>query len=325
MTGQQVHRIVAGYGRSGTTWIQDVLARSNLLRAVFEPLHPRFVAGANEFAHRYLSEEYREAELYRFLHRFLCDNYHSLWVDYRLIKRDLLPRQGDLTSWRGCRKFLWHYLEFKRNFSRFRKQRRHPHRIVKLIRANLMLPWLQANFDARIVFIIRHPAAVVLSQMTAPRSWNPYGCIERYRADSGLLDVLDSQTRRLLSQKIDSLEAYTLCWCIENSVALEQAQRHGIPIVYYEHLLQRGLPEWQRILSALELQQMPEKQLILQPSQQAWGRKATDSTLLLKHASWMEKIDSSAADRIQRVLDTTGMEAYNVHNSLPVACNDLGP
>lgn len=324
MAKPSVHRIIAGYGRSGTTWILDVLAEANSLRAIFEPLHPLHVDGAEAYAHRYIPEIRNEPKLYKFLHRYFCENYHSLWADYRVIKHHLLPRLRDLTSWQGCEQLLRRYLELKHNYSRFHRQRQNGQRIVKLIRANMMLPWLQATFDARIVFVIRHPAAVILSQMKAQRAWNPYEYIDRYRADSDLIHTLDVKTKRLLLQSIDEVEAYALCWCIENTVALEQAQRCAIPIVYYEQLVQRGIPEWQRIVSALELEQMPEERLISQPSQQTWGRKATDSTLLLKHASWMEDVDVSVSARIQRILDATGMQVYSVNDPLPVVSNDIG-
>jgi len=323
MTEQSEVRVIAGFGRSGTTWIQDVLAKANSMRAVFEPMHPQHVDGADAFAHRYISESCREPELFQFLHNFFCENYRSLWADYRITKHHLLPRRHDITSLRGCRKVLRRYLGVRDNFLRFNRQRRNPQRIVKFIRANMMLPWLQAEFDARIVFVIRHPAAVVLSQMKARRSWNPYRYIDLYRTDSDLLEILDARPRRLLFQALEDVEAYTLCWCIENTVALEQAQRHGILVVHYERLMSRGLPEWQRILTALELEKMPDRQLILQPSQQAWGRKATDSTLLLNYASWMEDTDNSVLARIQRILDATDMNVYHVDDSQPVLGHDL--
>jgi len=83
--------------------------------------------------------------------------------------------------------------------------------------------------------------------------------------------------------------------------------------------MSRGLPEWQRILSALDLEQLPDQQLILQPSQQAWGRKATDAALILKYDSWMADIDKSVSARMQRILDATGMNVYSVDDSLPVS------
>ena len=324
MTEPSIHRVIAGFGRSGTTWVQDVLAKANSLRTVFEPLHPQEIAGADVFANRCIPETRKEPELYRLLHRYFCENYHSLWVDYRIEKGDLVPRGGDLTSRAGFKHLFRNYRGFKDNYLRFHKQRRHPQRLIKLIRANLMLPWLRSNFGARIVFVIRHPAAVVLSRMTAPHIWDPCWYIDRYRQDPELPHVLEHRTRNMLFQPVEDVEAHTLCWCIENTIALQQEQRYGTPIVHYELLLKRGLPEWQRMVSALELKHMPDEQLVSQPSQQTWGPKATNSTLLRNYASWMEDIDKSVSVRIQRVLDATGMNIYSVDNPLPVSRSNSG-
>jgi Sulfotransferase family len=318
MTELPIHRVIAGYGRSGTTWVQDAVAKANSLRAVFEPLHPSNIDGAGSFAHRYISEGREEPELHKHLNKFFCENFHSLWADYRVVRNHLSPRNHDLMSWQGCLQFLRRYREFKDNYLQFYRQRRHPQRVIKLIRSNMMLSWLRASFNARIVFVIRHPVAVVLSQLRSRRWWNPYDYIDRYRSDSDLLGTLDAKTKHLLLHSIDDVEAYALCWCIENKVALEQVQKCGIPIVHYELLLLEGFPEWQRIVSALELKQVPGEQLVSQPSQQTWGQKATDVTRLRRHDSWMDDIDETILARIQRILDATSMTIYTVDNSLPI-------
>jgi hypothetical protein len=323
MIEQSKVRIVAGYGRSGTTWIQDVLATANSLRAVFEPMHPVHMEGADAFAHRYIAENREEPELFQFLNQFFYGDFRSLWADYRVIKGYLVPRRHDISSMQQCRKQVRRYLGLTDNYLRFNRQRRNPQRIVKLIRANMMLAWLQARFSARIVFVIRHPAAVVMSQMKSRKSWNPRAYIDRFRADLDLLEVIDAQTRQLLFHDLEDVESYTLCWCIENMIALEQAKRSGIAVVHYERLISRGSPEWQRIVLALELKKMPDRELVLQPSQQAWGRKARDASLLLNYASWMENIDNSVSTRIQWTLDAIGMKLYRVDSALPFLDCDL--
>jgi len=310
--------IVAGFGRSGTTWVQDVLATANSLRAVFEPLHPLWIRGADMHAHRYHAADDDDLACYRFLHRYFCEDFHSPWADYRVVWTKLYPRLNDLKSIRGIKRVLRNNFQAKDNILRFRKQRQNKRRIVKFVRANMMLPWLQRNFDARIVFIIRHPAAVVMSQMRTPRAWNPYKNIERYRRDSRLLDVLDRRTNKLIFQSLDDVEACTLSWCVENIVALQHARDRDFPVIYYETLIRRGLPEWKRILSALELEIVPGENLIFRPSQQAWEEKARNAKLVRKYASWMNQIDQLTAVRIQNVLDATGMTVYHTRDVLPI-------
>src|SRR5262245_32752648 len=62
-------RIIAGSGRSGTTWVQDVLADANALRPIFEPLHPLAVPQADPFAYRYLRPAVEQAAAAAFLTR----------------------------------------------------------------------------------------------------------------------------------------------------------------------------------------------------------------------------------------------------------------
>ncbi|MGH2952257.1 MAG: sulfotransferase [Solirubrobacterales bacterium] len=319
MNKPQTVRIIAGFGRSGTTWVQDVLASSNGLRAVFEPLHPLLIRGANQYAHRYISANDDEQSLYRLLQRFIYEDYHSLWADYRVVKSQLSPKLQDFRNWRTLKDRLSLIVMAKNNVIRFRPQRRFEERIVKCIRANMMLSWLRNKFHARIVFVIRHPAAVVMSQMREARIWNPYDRLVAYRNDHKLLPNLDERSKALLSESLTDVEAHTLSWCIENSIGLAQAKECGGHVVFYERLLEYGEPEWRGILSALELQAMPDSRLISRPSQQAWGASATDSRLVRQYASWMSRIDNATSKEIQRILDATGTHLYSVSEALPQA------
>jgi hypothetical protein len=311
--------VIAGFGRSGTTWVQDVLAEANRLRAVFEPLHPQHIPRAERYAHRYFSASDENDELYRWLYHFFYEDYFSLWSDYRIVKHSLWPKPQDVVSWRRTKARLRYLAGSKDNVIRYHPQRRYPERIVKFVRANMMLAWLQERFQARIVFVIRHPAAVLLSQMKSPRSWNVNDRINIYRNDQNLLAVLPSRAKRLLFEPLETIEASTLSWCIENSIALSQARAGGIHVVHYENLLKGGEPEWRRLLSALDLQVMPDESLIYRPSQQAWGEKATNSFLVRQYDSWMNEMDRPTASRMQRILDETGMNIYALNEALPLS------
>jgi hypothetical protein len=317
MTEQRTSRIIAGFGRSGTTWVQDVLAESNRLRPVFEPLHPLHIDGASSYANRYIADLDEEPELRQLLGKYICDDYRSLWADYRIIARILYPRVERFTSWSNFRHWTSLYANSWSNYSRYRHQRQRPERIVKLVRANMMLGWLKRTFNARIVFIIRHPAAVVMSQLKAKRSWNPYHQLELYRNDSRLLETLDKPKRALLSEDLDHVSALTLSWCIENTIAVRQVNDNDLTLTFYEDLLRLGEDEWRRVLDALDLSQMPDPKLISQPSQQAWGEKAMDSKLIRQYSLWMEKIDAKTESSIQAMLDAAGMDIYSVDQALP--------
>jgi len=276
------------------------------------------IRGAKAHAHRYLSAKDDDQVLYRFLKRYFYEDFHSLWADYRVIQPLEYFRLDDLVSWQGIRSVLRYGNHAKDNILRFRSQRCYSRRIVKFVRANMSLAWIKANFDARIAFMIRHPVAVIVSQMKSPRAWNPQLSIERYRADSQLLDNLDHDSKRLLSMSLGDVEAFALSWCIENTVALQQASACNIPVIYYETLVRRGLPEWKRIMSALALDVVPDDKLIFQPSQQALAEKAINPELVRRYASWKEHTSQSTIMRIQKILDDTGVTIYHTGDALPI-------
>ena len=318
LVNAQAPRVIAGFGRSGTTWVQDVLATANSLRTVFEPLHPDVISGAENYANAYRESEAEDPELYEFFRHYFIDDFHSMWVDYR-IRLDLLkPEFGDITSLLAFRKLLWRIRKSKENYLRYRSQRGFDGRIVKCVRANMMLSWLHRTFNARIVFLMRHPAAVVLSQMSSPNVWKPLERLERYRKNSALLGVLDSQTRTLLSRNLDNVEAFALSWCIENKIALRQARERNILVIYYEDLLEHGQSEWRRILAELDLQTMPDDDLVSLPSQQSWSEPGPGAVQSRRYASWMNRIEPEVALRIQKILNETSMNVYDVDQALPI-------
>ena len=78
-------RIVVGFGRSGTTWVQDVVAESNGLRAVFEPLHPALLRKAGLTHADFREADDDDPDLQDYLERYLSGDFHSLWADYRIV------------------------------------------------------------------------------------------------------------------------------------------------------------------------------------------------------------------------------------------------
>ena len=76
--------VVAGSGRSGTTWVLDTIASENQLRTIFEPLHPVVVKGGLSNACRYLPDDVEDMQLRNFMEDVFLGNYHSMWTDYRV-------------------------------------------------------------------------------------------------------------------------------------------------------------------------------------------------------------------------------------------------
>jgi len=315
-SSQPLIRIVTGSCRSGTTWVQDVLAESNLLRPVFEPLHPDVFPDAAQFAHCFRDAGDKDQSLKEYLDRYFYGEFHSMWVDYRT-RWDLvfaLPAGGG-----GVRSLMRRMRTAASNVYGYRRFRHLQNRIVKFIHANLMLPWLNSVYDARIVHVVRHPAPVVMSQLRSPHIWRPQERLGYFRRDDRLRRALDAGVAEMLDTDLSDAGALTLSWCIENDFAARAGKLPGIHLVHYEDLLTNPGPVWKRMVGALELTQIPAGELVDRPSQQAWGDGFENLEPGRRLALWRDRIDDRVANDIQTVLDSTKLDLYRIDSAMPVS------
>ncbi|HEU4848388.1 MAG TPA: hypothetical protein VFT03_09325 [Rubrobacteraceae bacterium] len=122
---------LAGSGRSGTTWVSGLINHRNAYRFVFEPFRQDKVGICENFGRKqYLRSGDRREEYLGPARTILTGGLRSLWTD------------------------------------RFNEKLVARRRLIKDIRANLLLGWMRANFPGMpIVLLLRHPCAVVASQL----------------------------------------------------------------------------------------------------------------------------------------------------------------
>ena len=189
---------LAGSGRSGTTWASDIINYKNDYRYVFEPFHPGKIGICKSFGHKqYLRRQDRREEFLRPAQIILSGGLRSGWSD--------------------------------RFHSRFVSRRR----LVKDIRANLLLGWLRANFpEMPIVFLLRHPCAVAHSKIQL--GWRPDA--EDFLSQRELMeDFLRPFEDEIRSAKTD-FERHVFSWCVENYVPLKMLKRGEVHLTFYENL-----------------------------------------------------------------------------------------
>src|SRR5687767_5176483 len=110
-----VMRLVAGSGRSGTTWVLDALATANGLRPVFEPLHPQVSHIGEQFAHRSLAADECRPELRAFLDSVINQGRYPLWTRYRTLSTWLVPPAAEFVSFAGLRSTYRRWKKFLRD------------------------------------------------------------------------------------------------------------------------------------------------------------------------------------------------------------------
>lgn len=227
-------RLIAGAGRSGTTWVQDALADANDLRPVFEPLHPWVSDIGAKYAHRALSADEDHPDLRQFMIDVCAGQRDQLWTRYRRQRRLLFPPPGKLAS-RDRLAVLYRYWEkFLKELPELRAASKRSAPLVKDIRTNLMLGWLSRQCGCRTVLIIRHPGAVLESEMRG--HWNAVTVLDRFRNDRRLHELTAGRYRTLLARTLSPVEAMATRWVIENQWPLACASAHNVSVFHYEHL-----------------------------------------------------------------------------------------
>src|SRR5215218_5110451 len=150
-------RVIAGSGRSGTTWVLDCLADANGLRPMFEPLHPAVTRLGAKFAYRAIRPEESHPDLEAYLGRIARGEYNSLWVTYRGRRDLLIPSPSTLRSWNDVLRISRRWREFLKDRAVLRAASRRRGTLIKMIRANLALGWMTQTLGAQAILLIRHP------------------------------------------------------------------------------------------------------------------------------------------------------------------------
>ena len=199
---------LAGTGRSGTTWLSGLVNHDRLYRNVFEPFHPGKVEALRGFrSKQYLRPGDRREEFLYPAQRVLSGEVRNSWTD----------RGGAFLARR---------------------------RLIKDIRANLLLGWMAASFpDMPIVLLMRHPGAVVSSRLAL--GWRD-NLDETMEQEELVEDHLLPMEARISASR-DPFERHLFLWCIDNYVPLKQFRPGGLHLCFYENLLADPEPELRRL------------------------------------------------------------------------------
>ncbi len=206
--------IIAGSGRSGTTWLAEIIAACHGCRLVFEPFDCRKVPQAKNLPLRTYMRP---------------DGNYPQW---ELLIRDTLT--GKITN-KWTNSF---------NIRHFASQC-----VIKTIRANLMLGWISQKYNNNIVYIIRHPCATVFSRLQL--NWDTH--LDVFLSQQELMEDYLFPYESLIKNAKTKVEQHTIMWCIENIIPLKQLAKYNYFFITYEQLCLQTEIEINNILSFLGL------------------------------------------------------------------------
>ena len=204
--------IVMGAGRSGTTWIAEVLSKFLDYRFIYEPFHPNSLQHIKSFKFKYFyNETDPNRKFYAIMNWILAGHIRNKWVDNnnRVFKPD--------------------------------------GRIVKSIRLNFSIEWILKYFPkVPIIFIIRHPCAVVSSKKALGWSGQELFSLMKNEKIMNLLKEIDLYNLNALDS---SLVRNTYLWGIENYFPLNIKNQSHFYLCYYEDLVNHFKIELRRIVN----------------------------------------------------------------------------
>lgn len=192
--------MVAGTARSGTTWLANIIASQIPCRIMFEPFNPEMVKEFRQFHYfQYMRPTEQNSELFSYCRTIFTGDIRHRWIDCEVTH--LFPR----------------------------------YRLVKEIRANLFLNWIHTMFpELPLLFIIRHPCAVVLSRMQL--TWATDLDIEPFLSQPKLIDDFLADKMDLIRRANTVEEKHAIIWCISNLVPIRQFHAGTLNLLFYEKL-----------------------------------------------------------------------------------------
>ncbi|QXE90919.1 sulfotransferase domain-containing protein [Geomonas subterranea] len=265
--------IVAGSGRSGTTWLGNVIAGDDR-RIIFEPFECRRVAEFAELGMRpYFSPAEAQPQWHSKVEALFSGRIGNEWTDQDRKRLDPERDTGGV--------------------------------VIKEIRANGMLAWLSNNFPCRIVYLVRHPYAVIASRVK--QQWDSH--IEAYLCQPRLVQDFLEPYLPVIESAQGNVQKHAVMWCLENLVPLRQMSQYPWLFCRYEELAAHPEREADHLLSRLGLEFTPGRMQALAELSRTCSRKPTDrSTEALtdpRHA-----LPEDERREVARIINAFGIDLY---------------
>jgi hypothetical protein len=283
--------ILAGSGRSGTTWLGDLISVIAKAQQIFEPLAPHQNPIVRELT-----------------------GWDSPPSDGSYIRAFYLPENDSSPRWKA----LWQKIlmgQYRTYWTDADRQFFFPDRyLIKEVWGNLMLGYMYKNFQPRIIHLIRHPCAVIASRMAVP--W--YANVDHILKQEELVETYLRPWVGMIEKEKDLVGAHAVWWAVENLVAYKQLASYPHQFIFYEetvvsparigHQLSVWLGKGELKVDLEKISQKPSRM-----TQQ--GRKNIAQSDVL--SKWKRSLSTKDQSRIIRWAHNLGLDWYDL-DPMPV-------
>ena len=222
---------ILGLGRSGTTWVSDIVSKYSGGLILFEPLHPQVYSDISSVIYResILSEDITDH----------IDAVLSKHLKHDWLLRNHLPSTVDQVDPRYIEK-IWEHSKIIG---------------IKSIRLNTSFAALAQHFNAMVVYIIRHPLAVIASIRNRPQFWEDLGWVQHWNL---LNDQIQETKLKDLSTSCNTrVEQLAFIWGYLNLIALKQLKQINNRTIFYEDLYAHPFEQVRALLRSIDLYDHP--------------------------------------------------------------------
>lgn len=288
--------LVTGAHRSGTTWVGKILAESPRVAYISEPLNawhrPGVLRVPTERWYTYICGD-NQAEYLTPFREMLTFQYHTE-MEIRSIKsgKDLLRMGRDWwTFWNG-----------RRNLSQ---------PLIKDPFAVFSSEWFKSCLDCRIVFVVRHPAAVASSLMKLGWSFDFQDLLDQPLLMRDWLEPFRDEMEQLQDNSNNLIHQSCLLWrMVYQSVDLMRRKIPGLIVIRHEDFSLNPHVRFEQLYQELNLEYSAKIQSAITATSSRDNPKETsrgsvhsvriDSQAIVK--SWQQRL---SREEIQQVRTLT--------------------
>jgi hypothetical protein len=189
---------IVGDGRSGTTWLADLINVRKTYREMFEPFHPVYLNEMRGVYWKYLRPHDTDQTFYRLARRVFSGRLQHPRVD----------AQNKRVVYNGL--------------------------LIKDIFAHLFLKWACLRFThVKKILLMRHPFAVAVSKQKL-KGWRWMANPSDFLDCSALYADYLYGFKDLIRETKGYFERQVLIWAVIHYVALNQLERNDVILVFYE-------------------------------------------------------------------------------------------
>ncbi len=281
--------LLASSGRSGSTWLADMLASLPQTQLIFEPLDPR-----NSATYRQLMEWPEGLTPSAVKRNYLRPTAHA--PEWAAFWEDVLRGQ--------VRTYLTDYSRTSFFPKRF---------LIKVIRANMMLGFVAEQFQPTLIFLMRHPGAVINSMAYRVKARWPARAQDLLDQEALVEDFLRPWVMDI-ERISDEFEALVVWWAVENRVALSQLQGRKYYLIFYEWLSLFPQEELAKLCEGLGLGDvsLPER-LIYRYSRMTSKkqRESSEQDVMARLSTWQKELTQEEQSLILRWVERMEIPFYD--------------